>query len=129
MGVPADDDEGTGKVQMIRRKGRKLPPGVRAAMEKVKESLAEIYGNRLRGIYLYGSYARGDFTEDSDIDLIVALDAPVNTWEEISRLSEVLSDICLAWDVLVSVYPVPAEWLTVRRSPLFENVRREGVLL
>ena len=38
------------------------------------ELLSEIYGNHLKTVILYGSYARGDYTEDSDIDIMVLLD-------------------------------------------------------
>lgn len=113
---------------MVKAK-RKLPETVRLALEEVKRELSRIYGERLTGIYLYGSYARGDFNENSDVDLIIALKGEVNSYEEMDRLSEVLSDICLCYDVLIATYPVPDEWVEKRESPLFKNVRREGVLL
>jgi len=95
----------------------------------VKQVLSGVYGDRLKGIYLYGSYSRGDFSEASDVDLLIALDGEVNPWKESSRMSEALGDISLRHDVLVATYAVPYRWLQERRSPLFENIRREGVLV
>lgn len=108
---------------------RDLPPAVRQAVEELRQSLARLYGERFAGLYLYGSYARGDFREESDVDLLLLLKGEVNPMAELNRLSEMLSDLCLRYDVLIAVYPVPEEWLMVRKSPLFENVRREGVAL
>jgi len=96
-------------------------------MAELKDALAARYGERLKGLYLYGSYARGDFTADSDVDLLIALDGEVKPTREMDRLSGVVADICLRHDLLVAVYPVPVKWLEERKSPLFENIRREGV--
>jgi predicted nucleotidyltransferase len=106
-----------------------LPVPVHSALEDFKKALRNLYGDRLRGIYLYGSYARGAADEDSDIDTVVVLVGKVNPYREIDRFSEVLSDICLRYDVLIAAYPVPEAWLHQRKSPLFENIRREGILL
>jgi predicted nucleotidyltransferase len=105
----------------------RLPEAVEQGLVELKEALASRYGERLKGLYLYGSYARGDFTADSDVDLLIALEGQVKPTREIDGLSEVVADICLRHDLLLSVYPVPAEWLVERKSPLFENIRREGV--
>lgn len=40
--------------------------------EYIKELVA-IYGNHLKKIILYGSYARGDYRDDSDIDIMILL--------------------------------------------------------
>lgn len=108
---------------------QELPASVGTALSEVKKVLAEIYGERLRGLYLYGSYARGDFSEDSDVDLVIALEGEVNPYEEIAKFSGLVSDICLKHNVLIATYPVSEDWLRQRQSPLMENVRREGVLL
>jgi predicted nucleotidyltransferase len=50
-----------------------LRVGVRAALDLLKAGLAEIYGDRLAGLVLYGSQARGDAREDSDVDVAVVL--------------------------------------------------------
>jgi len=106
-----------------------IPQSVRMALKELKGALTELYGDRLEGVYLYGSYARGDFTDDSDIDVLIALKGHVDTYEELARLSEVVSDICLRHDVLIATYPVPATWIAERNSPLFVNIRREGCLI
>ena len=111
------------------RRSRRLPQAVREALDELKKAFVAIYGDRLRGIYLYGSYARGDFSDASDVDLLVTLSGEVNPYREISRASEIVSDISLRYDLLIATYPVPVDWLWERRSPLFENVRREGVLV
>ena len=50
-----------------------LPPAIELALERVKQALTQIYGERLSAVYLYGSYARGDYREDSDVDLMITL--------------------------------------------------------
>ncbi len=98
-------------------------------MAELKQALSLIYGERLRGLYLYGSYARGDFNQDSDVDVIIALEGPVNAFDEINRYNEVVSDICLRYDLLISTLPVGEDRFNQGIEPLYENVRREGVLV
>ena len=47
---------------------------IRTLMGELKTGLQAIYGERLRGIYLYGSYARDEADEESDVDVLVVLD-------------------------------------------------------
>lgn len=108
---------------------RTLPLSIQAALNQVKQALTSIYGERLSGIYLYGSYARGDFREDSDVDLLIALKGEVNPVQEVNRLSRTLSETCLDHNLLISTYPIPERWLQERQGPLFVNARREGVRL
>ncbi|HJW82878.1 MAG TPA: nucleotidyltransferase domain-containing protein [Anaerolineae bacterium] len=106
-----------------------LPSAVQSALDQVKEALTSIYGDKLSGVYLYGSYARGDFREGSDVDLMIALKGEITPGEEVNRLSRILSDICLRYNLLIATYPVSDKWIEERQSPLFVNVRREGVRL
>ncbi|MDD3579978.1 MAG: nucleotidyltransferase domain-containing protein [Desulfobacca sp.] len=106
-----------------------LPQAVQQALAELRLSLEQIYGPRFRGLYLYGSHARGDYRADSDVDLLIVLKGEVNPCAEINRLSELVSDLCLRYDLLIAVFPVPEAWLQNRQSPLFKNIRREGILL
>ncbi|HAY23149.1 MAG TPA: hypothetical protein DCY27_13510 [Desulfobacterales bacterium] len=109
--------------------GRPIPQGVQLALKELQDYLAKVYGERLRGVYLYGSYARGDFRPDSDIDVLIVLEGTANPGQEIDRIGDGVADICLDHNVLIGTFPVPEEWLKERKSPLFENVRREGIRL
>lgn len=102
-------------------KRREIPQAVSLALKELKEALAKLYGERLEGIHLYGPYARGDFTEDPDADVSFILSNEVKPGAEITRLSPLVSDICLRYDVLIAPYPVPAAWLRERQSPLFTS--------
>ncbi len=105
---------------------RGLPSPVAAAMHELKVALSELYGKRLCGVYLYGSYARGTSRPESDVDVLVVLAGPVKPGVEISRMSRLVSDICLKYDLLISILPVSEE---THRGPgfFFAQVRREAV--
>ena len=82
-----------------------LPPHLAQVVAQLRAGLKELYGDRFRSLLLYGSYARGDFREGSDVDLLLLLDGPVNTVEEIIRLEPVKWPLSLANDVVLSVMP------------------------
>lgn len=86
-----------------------------------------LYGDRLKRILVYGSYARNEATAESDIDLAVVLAGDVVPGKEIDRMIDVITDINLEYGVLLSVYPVSEENYRNVNSPLLINIRREGI--
>ena len=49
---------------------------IKSVVAQFAEEIKGMFGNSLHNIILYGSCARGDFTKDSDIDLMILLDIP-----------------------------------------------------
>ena len=97
-------------------------------LKEFKLKTAELYGARLKKIVLYGSYARGQANDEhSDIDLAVVLAGTVEPCKEIDRMIDIITDINLDYDVLLSVYPVSENDYRSVNSPLLLNVRREGI--
>ena len=104
-----------------------IDPTIRPLLAELREALQSLYGERLAGLMLYGSYARGDQEAGSDIDVLVALHRPVRPGEEISRTSELLSRMSLENDTVISCAFVSEERLRQGQSPFLMNVRKEGV--
>ena len=96
-------------------------------LREFKEEVERLYGDRLKQIILYGSHARGNFTEESDIDLLIVLKGKVVPGKEIDRMIDIITEINLKYSTLISVYPVSEEDYKKVNSPLLINVRREGV--
>jgi predicted nucleotidyltransferase len=53
---------------------RKTPEEIDAVLGELRAALERLYGERLRGLYLFGSYARGDARAGSDVDVLVVLE-------------------------------------------------------
>lgn len=106
---------------------RTVPEPIIAALLELKERLSRLYGERLRGVYLYGSYSRGDYGAGSDVDVAVILRGQVNAAKEIDRIGAIASELSLRHGVTISVLPLSETWWRERRSPLLENLRREGI--
>lgn len=98
-------------------------------LRELEVGLRQLYGERYRGLVLYGSYARGEADEGSDVDLLLLLEGPVQSGTEIRRASELVSRISLESDRVLSVIPVDARDYRTSREPYLENARREGQLL
>lgn len=94
---------------------------------ELKSGLKVIYGRRLRGVYLFGSYARGEADRESDLDILVVLGDFERYAREVDRTSELASDLSLKHSVSVSlVFMREQEWLR-GDTPFLSNVRDEAI--
>jgi uncharacterized protein len=108
---------------------RKVPQQIRKLMKELKEGLVHIYGDKLKGVYLYGSYARGDYRAGSDVDVMILLKGYRNYWNEQKRISQLASDVSLEYDVTVScIFIKEIQWKKdVNEVPLIYNIHKEGM--
>jgi predicted nucleotidyltransferase len=96
-------------------------------IKQFADSLKDIYRERLKNVILYGSWARNEASDDSDIDVAVVLSGDVEPCKEIDRMIDIITDMNLEHGVLLSVYPVSQEKYEHLNSPLIINLRKEGV--
>jgi predicted nucleotidyltransferase len=74
-------------------------------IREFKENAEKLYGKRLKSILLYGSCARGQATEDSDIDLAIVLDGDIAPCKEIDRMIDIITELNLEYGVLFIILP------------------------
>lgn len=88
------------------------------------------YGERLDKILLFGSYARGDYNEESDVDYLVLLNE-----ENVSPFSEVSTTIAdrnayyLETFISISAVVVSSSQFSKSNRPFFKEVRKDGKLI
>jgi uncharacterized protein len=95
---------------------------------ELKKELLSIYRIRLIDLVLFGSQARGDDEEGSDIDIMIILKGRFNPSREITRCSKLLSSLSLKYDKVITCVFMSKERYSKEKSPLLINVRREGVI-
>ncbi len=105
---------------------------MRSLIELYVDEIKKIYGTHVCQIILYGSYARGDFKEDSDVDIMILLDISENDLKAYSKkLSYMTYDFNMDYDV--DIKPIAKseshfkKW--VKNYPFYANVDKEGVVL
>lgn len=100
---------------------------VKKLLKQLKTGLNRVYGEQLNDVYLYGSFARGDNVEGSDLDVVVILKDFQRRAAEIRRTSELVGDLSLDYEITVSpLFLREKEWDT-NRFALLRNIKAEGV--
>lgn len=97
------------------------------AVKEIVELLTGKY-SFIKKIILYGSKARGDFIEDSDIDMLFLLndDIPRSLKRE---MYDIIYDKELSNDVVVTAILIPEKDFQGKINPFFKAVKREGITL
>jgi predicted nucleotidyltransferase len=107
-------------------------PRINAVTQKVLHAAKDTLGDRLDKVILFGSYARGDFESDSDVDIFVLADVPneeTNRWS--NSIDDLLSDLWFDYDLLVCIHLTSKSKFDryFQVMPYYQNVIREGIEL
>ncbi len=101
-------------------------------LNEVAVCYKQVYGKALHSVYLYGSYARGDYNSNSDIDIVAIVDGDRNELQKKLKLVwNLASDLDLEYEVIVSPTIIPlAEFNQYKNDlPYYSNILKEGVKL
>lgn len=104
-----------------------MPINISALLHELKSRLADLYGTGLKGVYLFGSYARDTPDQESDVDILIVLNRLGSYAQEINKTSALISALSLRYGVSVSRVFVPEEDWTQRRTPFLANVYKESI--
>ena len=96
-------------------------------LARIKKILADTFGERLRGVILYGSEARGQAEADSDIDLLVLLDGPVDYGRDLDTCIRDLYPLVLELERPIHASPVDITVYEAQEFSLYRNVKCEGI--
>ena len=109
-----------------------MPNSINKIIYQFTKQVKELLGDRLKKMILYGSYARGDFYDNSDIDIMILTDC---NFEEIEKYRDEISDIAfdieLETGVVISplIKNIDKYNARVNIIPFYHNVQNEGVIL
>ena len=96
-------------------------------LKKCSNILNDYYGEQFQGLILYGSTARGENDNMSDIDLFVLLKKPFNYFRELRKIVELLYPVQLETEKLISAKPASKEEYESGKILLYRLAKREGL--
>ena len=105
---------------------------INVAIDEFTKNIRIILGEKLNQLILYGSYARGDYTPESDVDILVLVDM---SDEEITDIFNEISDCAYEFLLNQEIDITPVIVNTNRFNywndtlPFYKNIKNEGVLL
>lgn len=111
-----------------------MPEKISNIMNEFVKGVNQILGNRVKKVILYGSYARGDYNESSDIDIMILTDLSDNEIIEYrDKIWDYAYDIEFDNNFDIQLSPLVKNidkfnyWLEA--LPFYMNVQKEGVIL
>lgn len=104
-------------------------PQLEQILTTVKGYLTNLYQDRLQAMILYGSQARGDSHDASDIDILVVLDEMTSPYLEIDKTGDFIADLSLKHGIVVSRHFISTEKFHSDNNPFLSNIRKEGILV
>ncbi len=99
-------------------------------LKKLRFNIEEVIKSDLSEVIFYGSYARGDFDEESDIDIAVIVDSSRELLRKYRKgLVEIMSNASFEYDVVVNISCIPLKDFEEYKEvlPYYRNIDSEGV--
>jgi predicted nucleotidyltransferase len=108
----------------------KMEERMKLVTSEVNDELLKLFGDKIERIILYGSYARGDFDLESDIDIMILLNCDQKEiLENRKAISQIASRVGLKNDVMVSLLARNCTEYesNMKYQPFYQNIEKEGV--
>lgn len=101
---------------------------LRTLLQEVKKDIFLLLNNSVDQLKLYGSYARGNYNNDSDIDIFLVYNE-VNLKNIDDLISEISVKYQLKYGIMVNIYDMSISYYNKYKniSPLIKNIEREGI--
>lgn len=99
-------------------------------LQSMAQAYQAVYGENIVKIILYGSYARGDYQNNSDIDIVAIVQGErEGLQQELKKVWDISSDLELEYGIIISPTVIPfAEYEKYKKDlPYYRNIQNEGV--
>ena len=107
-----------------------IEQSIQQIMQNVVDVSTKTFGDSLKQVWLFGSHARGEAHKDSDVDFMVVLSEPVETWKYICTVyNDFTVDMLTQYGELPSVFITHEDNFVEEPTQLYRNVKKEGVLV
>ncbi|MBR1642143.1 MAG: nucleotidyltransferase domain-containing protein [Butyrivibrio sp.] len=102
------------------------------ACEEMKKSVPELFRNHLKKMIVYGSAARDDYTEDSDIDIAILTDLDRESVKKYDySLMDIVTEIAMHSDAIVEYICLPIDEFNQKKDwyGYFQSIQNEGIVI
>jgi len=100
--------------------------------DRVVREIKDNFGDKLDKVILYGSYARGDNADESDIDIMALVNVPSDDANRFDmQLTRFTNRLGMEYDLVVSLLIKDCEtfYKYLPADPFYQNVMKDGVVL
>lgn len=109
-----------------------MPVTIQKLVYEFASDMKQLFKEQLNSVIVYGSYARGDYTNDSDIDIMILVD---NSEDEIRNYTDRVADQAFEYLMKYGIQISPViknehhfkYWMD--NLPYYRNIRDEGVIV
>lgn len=101
-------------------------------LRKIAETYRSVYGDNLVKVMMYGSYARGDFNDFSDVDIAAIVKGERHELQnKLKKIWDISADLELEYETIVSPTVIPFDEYEQYRQdvPYYMNIDKEGVVV
>ena len=109
-----------------------MEENIKNIASEVSEELVKRFGGKIERIILYGSYARGDFNLESDVDIMILLNCnQKEIMQKRKEISRIASRIGLKNDIMISLLARNSDDYenNMKHQPLYQNIEKEGMVI
>lgn len=109
-----------------------MPVYILDIIQDFAKNVRELLGDSLDSVIVYGSYARGDYSEFSDVDVMILVSLTENQIKEIfDQISDLAFDYLMKHEIDISPVIINTDYFNywADNLPYYRNVRDEGVRL
>lgn len=98
-------------------------------IKELKENIVDKLGSSLKVIVLYGSYARNEQDNESDIDIMIFIDEKASVFDARRKISDIRVNLSLKYDIVLSI--IVKNYKTFHNNvnviPFYSVINKEGI--